>query len=222
MRNVNRLFFKTHTGKALIRSAARQAAALETSFGRALGVKSKPPRAKKIRSRENVETVNNIAQCIRNNQYLKRCAQLIDDLQVSILPPEIDNDIVIHMIDANNATVRVDSLGIKIAVLEGKLCVYPREDLGENILCGSFGQQRAIFFNSANNKWTHGCNTSFESIDSSIAFQANFTEINASLTDVRSCLLLKNYQKLDITHIFKYLFYHADGKNNNNKKENIR
>ena len=133
---------------------------------------------------------------------------MIENLSLSSLPPEIDNDIIIHASDSKNATVEIQSANIKFVIVDGSLCVYPREEIAQKILCGTQGQQRAIFFNSSNNKWTHGCNTSFERVDAAIAKRPGFREITASTKDLRGALGLGDTEKLNITHYFKFLIFH--------------
>ena len=215
--------FRTHIGEALIRSAAKQALAVETSTaikrgrwatiarrGR-ISPMSLPPPQQHLPSNFQAlkeRTNNTIATYIQQNPFLKRYANLIDNLSLSSLPPEIDNDIVIHVSDSKNATVEVQSANIKFVIVDGSLCLYPREEIAQKILCGTRGQQRAMFFNSSNNKWTHGCNTSFERVDASISQRAGFREITASTKDLREALRLGDSEKLDITHYFKFLIFH--------------
>lgn len=217
--------FRTHSGIAFIRSAAKQALSLETSTSLKLGRRLKRApvsiyQGRKINKKrqsmtlypenhgdENAKELT-IANRVIQNPFLERYANLIDNLALSSLPPEIENDIIVHMSDSKNATVEVQSMNIKFTIVEGNLCVYPREEIAQRILCGTKGQQRAIFFNSSNNKWLHGCNVSFELVDSSISLRPGYREITASTKDLREALGLEDSVKLDITHYFKFLIFY--------------
>nr|BDT62976.1 MAG: wsv134-like protein [Trachysalambria curvirostris nimavirus] len=219
--------FRTHIGRALIKSAARQAAILETTFGRD---RQAPPsrgvpgdikgmastkgeqgegRIEGVSARglESVKPETEISRYIIGNPFLRRYANLIDNLALSSIPPELQNDTVLHMADSKNATVKNISFDIRFVLVDGKLCFYPTQQIGQKILCGSEGQEAAMFFNSANNKWTHGCNNSFEVIDVSIAARPGFREIALSSRDIRRALCLEDSERLDITHFFNYFFY---------------
>ena len=79
------------------------------------------------------------------------------------------------------------------------------KEIAETILCATQGQQKVIFFNSSNNKWTHGCNTSFDRIDAAVSRRPGYREITASTKDLREALALSDSVKLNITHYFDYV-----------------
>nr|BDT62704.1 MAG: wsv134-like protein [Metapenaeus ensis nimavirus]GBG35448.1 wsv134-like protein [Metapenaeus ensis nimavirus] len=216
--------FKTHSGKALIRSVARQAAFLEASTSGglrkathrhrrrptyALGEQKSSEGYAKIQQHTSypIKDRNQISKHIRGNPFLKRYASLIDNLALSSLPPEVENDTILHIADSKNATVENTSLNIQFAVVDGRLCFYPTQQIGQKVLCGSRDQAAAMFFNAANNKWTHGCNNSFRMVDTSIATRSGFREITLSSRDIRQALLLEDSVKLNVTHFFKYFFF---------------
>lgn len=203
--NTRQDLFRTHTGQALIRSICRQAVSVESSRGETT---TNSPEQLRAPPTPEEEEDDKVADHVVDNPFLKNYARIIDSLHVSSLPPDIDNDIVVHMVDDKTATVSVDTMGIKLAVVGGKLCVYPREDLGENLKCGSEGQQKAIFLTNLTNKWSHGCNTSFEIIRDNIIMQPNHRKQTASVKNLRAALSLKPDQKINIEHVFNYVFYY--------------
>ena len=113
-RNSRQDLFRAHTGKALIRSAARQVLALEISISirtgrrerRALALRNneretneqQPPSLLTSYGDEKLKEVK-VAKHIKRNPFLERYATVIDNLALSSFPPEIDNDIIIHMSD---------------------------------------------------------------------------------------------------------------------------
>ena len=149
-----------------------------------------------------------IADYVTDNPFLKNIASVIDGIRLTSLPPNIDDDIIVHIIDNQNACISVDAMGIKLAIIKGKLCVYPREDVSERLKCGNEGQQKAIFLNHLTNKWSHGCNTSFDVIRDNMILQPSHRKLTASLKDVRAALNLDPRHKLSIQHVFNYIFYH--------------
>nr|BDU62151.1 wsv134-like protein [Chionoecetes opilio bacilliform virus]GAV93170.1 hypothetical protein SCV_046 [Chionoecetes opilio bacilliform virus] len=206
-RNTRQGLFKTHTGQALVRSISRQSVSIETlpytSINQQPGDVIEPTSAPIVTEPE----YEDLSPYIHNNPVLKNYTRLVDSLRITSLPPDLDNDIVVYILDNENATISVDTMGIQIAVLRGKVCVYPRRDIGARVLCGVEGQQSAIFLNSLTNKWSHGCNTSYEKIKASIIRNNSHRKLTASVQDVRTILGLSPSQKLNIQHIFSYIFY---------------
>ena len=212
--------FRTHTGQAMIRSACRQAVKMETlpaSTVRAQNKMNSNERTRELKQFPtfNIETKSPtpensqvIADYVTDNPFLEKIASVIDSIRLTSLPPYIDDDIIVHIMDNQNACVSVDTMGIKFAIIKGMLCVYPREDISERLKCGNKGQQKAIFLNNLTNKWSHGCNTSFDVIRNNIILQPSHRKLTASVKDLRTALNLDRRQKLNIQHVFNYIFYH--------------
>lgn len=62
--------------------------------------------------------------------------------------------------DDGNLAYTVETLDIKIVLINGRLTVYPREYQVSNILCSS-GKQMFFLFNVADSNWTIGCCINF-------------------------------------------------------------
>lgn len=213
--------YKTHAGRSIMRSAARQSISLESMLDTRKGRKVSSTtttiqrRGEEQRRRHKQtapfteETIKEIsvADHVKKNPFLKRYANLIDNLAVSSLPSDVEDDIVVHIHDTHNATVRVFGANIKFVVIDGSLCVYPMEHLGDHLLCASAGQERAMFFNSTTRKWTHGCNTAFNIIDAAITRKPSSKELTASTKDLRKALHLSADDTLNITHYINFVIH---------------
>lgn len=214
--------YKTHVGRSIMRSEARQSIALESMLDARKGRKVSSSMVKKKEQEEEQQRYQrqttaaasikeiSVADHVRDNPFLKRYANLIDNLAMSSLPSDVEDDIVVHIHDRHNATVRVFGANLKFAGIGGSLCVYPTEHLGNNILCASEGQERAMFFNSMTHKWTHGCNTAFDIVDAAIMQRPSSKEITASTKELRKTLRLSADEKLNITHYINFVVAAAD------------
>ncbi|AAK77748.1 ORF79 [White spot syndrome virus] len=206
--------FNTYTGNAVIRSAAKQALAIEKHAAERRGEKAWTTSAAAAASSNfnNVQqdytdddiTQVSIANSVLNNPFLKRYAKLIDNLAISSLPPDIEDDVIIHTRDASNSTVRVDGANIYFAIIDGDLCVYPKQYISDKVLCGSLNREKALFYNSSKNKWTYGCNLNFDIVDAAIMKHPDYKEETTSTKHIRKILGIGASEKLNITHYLNY------------------
>lgn len=131
-----------------------------------------------------------LADSVRNNNFLKRYISLLEEL--GNLPASITREVVIEKTDRNNMTCTVDSIGIRIALIDGHLAVFPRISTAPSVMC-SRGIQTCYLFDANTAKWTISCVTSFDVIKARLKEDKRYKENVFSLkeskiTDVVSAL----------------------------------
>lgn len=97
-----------------------------------------------------------LSQYVRRNNFLKRYIETAENIELGILPPDLAQEVVVEMTDRYNVACSVEKLGLKIALIAGRLSVYSRKYQASRFLCAP-GKQYCRVYDPNTSTWTIGC-----------------------------------------------------------------
>lgn len=151
---------KTELGKNFIDASVGQSVALEMRRYGGMIIKDAPIQSSASpsypRPLKPPGPSTKLSKYVRQNNFLKKYINTLENIQLGILPPDIAREVVVEMSDKNNMTCIIDKMGIKIALVEGRVSVYTREYQASRFMCAP-GKQNCRIFNPNTGNWTIGC-----------------------------------------------------------------
>lgn len=151
---------KTELGKNFIDASVGQSVALEMKRYGGMIVKDAPIRLPVAPSPPSPlkppGPSTKLSQYVRQNNFLKKYINTLENIELGILPPDLAREVVVEMSDRDNVACFIEKMGMKIALIDGRLSVYLREYQASRFLCAP-GKKNCRIFDPNTGKWTIGC-----------------------------------------------------------------
>jgi len=128
----------------------------------------------------------------------------LDSMAMSLLPPGME-DLKVVMVDSKNGVATFDKMDLRVAVVDGRMLVYPRDNSSDMVDCPFKNSTEALVFRPMDGKWLRGCSGNFEVIKSQMMAAPQSLKWVASTVQIHHEMQIPTSHALTIQDVLTYI-----------------
>nr|BDT62441.1 MAG: wsv134-like protein [Melicertus latisulcatus pemonivirus] len=139
-----------------------------------------------------------------DNPTMDNFALALDDITMSLLPPGME-DLRVIVVDSKNGIATFDKMDLRVAVVDGRMLVYPRDVSSGIVSCPFKNSAETRVFRPSDGLWLRACSPNFEMLRSQMLSAPNSHQWVASTAQIHQELEIPTSQSLAIQDILTYI-----------------
>nr|BDV49843.1 MAG: wsv134-like protein [Penaeus semisulcatus pemonivirus] len=139
-----------------------------------------------------------------NNPMMDNFALALDSMTMSLLPPGME-DLKVVVVDSKNGIVTFDKMDLRVAVIDGRMLLYPRNVSSNKVDCPFKNSTEVLVFRPIDGKWLRGCSANFEVLKSQMMAAPQSLHWVASTAQIHQEMQIPTSQALTIGDVLTFV-----------------